>query len=229
MSENIKILVVDDNQINRQYFSMALNKFGFSVTLAKNGFEAVEAAKVFKFDMIFMDIRMPEMDGYEAATKIRNFPHHQLTPILAISAENMTDDNCHLFNSFILKPVSPTQLKISIEKFCLRDIEVLEIFDKERALKYAYNDKEIMHKLIEMFLIELPEQMNLLEQSIKLSNTSECRNIIHKLRGSCKTCGAMVLDKNLDKLSQFINQNTHINAALERTKDSIYDFVNKFS
>lgn len=229
MSENIQILVVDDNQINRQYFSMALNKFGFNVSIAESGFEAIEFAKQNQFDLIFMDIRMPEMDGTETATKIRSLVSHHSTPILAISAENISENNSQIFNGFILKPVSPLQLKHSIEKFCSVEDEVLDVFDKEKALKYAYNDKDIMHKLIAMFLKELPEQLERLEESINISNPSESRHIIHKLRGSCQTCGAMVLNEDLKKLSLLINQNINIDDNLDKVRHSVSNYIDKFS
>ena len=228
MTEKLNILVVDDNQINRQYFSMALMKFGYSVTLAENGFEAIEQSKNKLFDLIFMDIRMPDMDGYETTNIIRCHELNKATPILAISAEEMPKENNQHFNGFILKPTSPRQLKQNVEKHCSFKNHKIEIFDKKQALSYAYNDDEIMQKLIAMFLNELPEQMKLLEYSIKSSNQHKCRQIIHKLMGSCQTCGAMALNEDLKKLSLLTDDNNRT-AALENTKASALDFVNQFS
>ena len=227
MSDNIHILVVDDNQINRQYFFMALNKFGYQVTLAENGFEAIDYANDTTFDIIFMDIRMPEMDGNQAASKIRKINKHKNTPILAISAESNTNKNSDLFNGFILKPVSPKQLKHNIEKFCKKEKPILKVYDQEKALKYTYNDKEILDKLIGMFLKDIPLQITLLKQSINQKDYNECHQIIHKLRGSSTTFGAMELDDELKNLSKMlINDESQIKQSVIKLESAVTQFIN---
>ncbi|MFK8010512.1 MAG: response regulator [Marinicellaceae bacterium] len=227
MQEKINILVVDDNQINRQYFTMALKKLGCEVTAVESGKKAVEAASKIDFSLVFMDIRMPEMDGYEASKRIKEFKNHYSTPILAISAETLVEETHNNFDGFILKPASPALLKENLEKFCILDNNI-KIFDQEQALNYAYGDDEIMHKLIKMFINELPIQMNLLEQSIKISNSVESRNIIHKIRGSCQTCGAMALESNLKTLSSQLNNQTNANNAFTETQKSVGKFISQF-
>lgn len=227
MTKKINILVVDDNQINRQYLSMALKKFGYDVTLAENGLIAIEEAKIQQFDLIFMDIRMPEMDGYEATEKIRSFNANLSIPIIAVSAEENQKDQFKLFNGYILKPISPSQLKLTVEKFCQTAEFKFKVFDKNQALKYSYNDNEILQKLIKLFLKDLPIQMNLLEQSIKSSNHIETNNIIHKLMGSSQTCGAKALNEDLKTLSKLNKQNSSLDFSFEKTKLSVIKFINQ--
>jgi len=225
MSKNINILVVDDNHINRQYFSMAIKKFGFEVSLAHDGFEAIELARAIPFDLIFMDIRMPEIGGDETATIIKTIHLNQDTPILAISAEEIPDEIQSIFNGFILKPASPKQLKHNIEMFCQPKNPTVAVFDRKQALKYAYNDSEIMQKLIKMFIKDLPTQMNLLEQSLLDTNIIESKNIIHKLRGSCKSCGAMAFDEDLKILAKTINKNLDVSSTIDKIRQSASHYI----
>ncbi len=85
----LNILLVEDSLVNQKLAVALLKKFGHSVTLAKNGIEAVEQALKAKFDVILMDIQMPEMDGFEATTRIRQSETEKQTPIIALTAHAM--------------------------------------------------------------------------------------------------------------------------------------------
>lgn len=212
------ILVVDDNFINRQYFSMALKKQGYSVELAENGHDAINQSKKQSYDIIFMDIRMPEIDGYETAKQIKSLPTNINTPIIATSAEKNELCGKQIFVDFILKPISPTQLKDCVKKHSKQNNQSNNntiIFDKEYALKYAYNDKKIMEKLNALFIQDFPIQLKFLSESFNHKNTNKCIEIIHKLRGSCLICGALDLDKKFENLSQLL-KNDNITFALKQ-------------
>lgn len=191
------ILIVDDNPINRQYFSMALKKANFNITLAEDGFEAIEYAKTTRYDLILMDIRMPELDGYETTKHIHQLPNHKSTPVLATSAEGLIEEKKSLFNDFLPKPISPKLLVSNIQKH----IDLNKTFDENSALAFSYNDKKIMHKLVTMFVNDLPKKMQLLASSIETDNIKSSTDIIHQIRGSCKICGAKDLDNKLRQLS----------------------------
>ncbi len=198
---NNQILIVDDNAINRQYFSMSLKKSGYTVSTVESGIDAISISNTEKFDIILMDIRMPGMDGYEAAKQIRQLKYHEFTPIIATSAEYISPENQNLFNDFLLKPISPRQLQNNIEKHCPTCIKTIVAFNLENALKYAYNDKQIMQKLITLFINELPKSLAQLEPMVNNKDNSASRELIHKIRGSCRTCGAEELDRFLAELN----------------------------
>jgi len=227
MSNQIHILVVDDNLINRQYFSMSLKKSGYQVSAVESGFAAIQKTKTTNFDLILMDIRMSGMDGYETAAQIRQLLQYKNTPILATSAENIPKEHEKVFNGFLLKPISPKQLTQMVEKYCQIIQTTAKIFNQDSALKYAYNDKQILHKLIALFIKDLPIQIKLLALNLKEANHVACRDIIHKIRGSCKTCGAESLDKQLEKLSQIIkNADPHqITESMHKTSGEVTDFI----
>ncbi len=201
MSHKQQILIVDDNHINRQFFSMSLKKANFEITIAEDGFKAIDLAKTNQYDLILMDIRMPEIDGYETANQIRLLTNYQEIPILATSAESLTKNKQQCFNDFLLKPISPKLLIKKVQDYCPESTSEPVVFDQQGALKYAYNDKEIMHKLIALFITDLPVQMSALDDCLLQQDKQPCVDIIHKIRGSCKACGAIELDRHLEKLS----------------------------
>lgn len=226
MSLKKHILIVDDNHINRQYFSMSLKKSGHKTTAVESGFEAILQAKKTIFDMILMDIRMSDMDGYETTSYIRELPHYNQTPILAVSAEPLSQSHQSTFNGFLLKPTSPKQLASAVDEYCIENNKQ-QIFNHNQALKYAYDDEKILSKLVELFIDDLPKQLSLIDQSLQNNNHQASKEIIHKLKGSCKTCGADLLDQQLDQLtSTILNQDqTAIDLQLELVNSCGHEFI----
>ena len=108
----VNILVVDDNQINQLVAKKILENLGATVTLAGDGPSALKSMDTKMFDMIFMDIQMPDMDGYETATAIRARNFHN--PIIALSA-NAFDEHIQKsidagMNGHLSKPFAPEQI-----------------------------------------------------------------------------------------------------------------------
>ncbi len=111
-----RLLLVEDNKVNQKVAMSMFRKMGFSPVLAENGVEAVEKVKEEKFDIIFMDVQMPVMDGLEASRIIRGLPHEgKKIPIVGLTANAMQHDreNCMQagMDFFISKPFSMQQLK----------------------------------------------------------------------------------------------------------------------
>jgi CheY-like chemotaxis protein/HPt (histidine-containing phosphotransfer) domain-containing protein len=226
MSNIIQILIVDDNIINRQYFTMSLNKHGYQCIAVESGFEAIKKIHEHSFNLILMDIRMPEMDGYQTTAKIRQISGYQETPIIATSAENVDKSYQAYFNEFLLKPISPMQLLNCINKYALHTGTLDNNFNQDIALKYAYNDHEIMQKLISMFVEDLPKQFTLLHDNFERGEFQTCCDIIHKIRGSCKSCGADRLDSQLVKLTEYLKSgdNKKINVSMKKTTHVMMDY-----
>jgi CheY-like chemotaxis protein/nitrogen-specific signal transduction histidine kinase len=121
------VLLVEDEPSNRTVITLLLETLGMRVTVAENGLEAVEKAKKVPFDIIFMDIKMPKMNGDEAAKILRQ--NGVIIPIIALSAGTPSDigddDIKNLFDSFLAKPVDSRKLHDTICNY-LPDIEVLK-------------------------------------------------------------------------------------------------------
>ncbi len=120
--KQLSVLIVEDQLINRKIIFQLLKRKGHKITSAENGKIALEKAKSEKFDMIFMDIQMPEMDGLEATKLIRKFEKDNKThtPIIAMTAHAMKGDKevCLAagMNHYITKPINPAELYSVIEK-----------------------------------------------------------------------------------------------------------------
>ncbi len=119
---SLHILVAEDNQVNQKIAVAMLGKMGHRVTLAWNGVEAVTKWGVGNFDLIFMDVQMPEMDGLGAARQIRSEEHANGThiPIIAMTANAMSGDRERCLASgmddYVSKPVSRRSLEEAIER-----------------------------------------------------------------------------------------------------------------
>ena len=121
-----KALLAEDNKINQMVASELLKIMEVEVTVANNGIEAVEAVKKNTFDVILMDIQMPEMDGLTATQMIRNLgkPETDKLPILAMTANAAdTDYQKSLdvgMNDHLTKPIDPEKLRVALEKWIVR-------------------------------------------------------------------------------------------------------------
>ena len=122
-----RVLVVEDNHMNRKYISTLLKKWQVDYQMAHNGLEGVEMARLERFDMILMDIQMPVMDGYEATITIRNTANQNRdTPIIALTASAMLSQKDKAFkagmNDYVSKPFKPSQLFEKMQEHCCHKV-----------------------------------------------------------------------------------------------------------
>jgi PAS domain S-box-containing protein len=122
-----RILVVEDNEINQEIARELLQKVGMVVTVASLASEAFKALEEQKFDLVLMDIQMPEMDGLEATRHIRSFEQFATLPIVAMTAHAMESDRelslAAGMNDHLTKPINPATLYQAITQWIVRDLE----------------------------------------------------------------------------------------------------------
>lgn len=123
--KGLKVLIVEDNMVNQKVLELMLKKEGLGVCIAENGLECIDILKGSDFDIIFMDIQMPVMDGLTATKKIRDGEAGESKkhiPIVAVTAHtsSIEEINCMEagMNDFMTKPVSQDMLKIIVKKYC---------------------------------------------------------------------------------------------------------------
>jgi signal transduction histidine kinase/DNA-binding response OmpR family regulator/HPt (histidine-containing phosphotransfer) domain-containing protein len=126
------VLVVDDVEINREVLGITLEKHGHRVTMANNGLEAVDQYKQLKFDIIFMDMQMPVMDGYGAVRQIRELEAENAatrTPIVAMTAYAMQGDREKCLaagtDGYLSKPARPAEILATLAQFTRGRIAVI--------------------------------------------------------------------------------------------------------
>jgi CheY-like chemotaxis protein len=123
-----KVLVAEDNLVNQQVALAFLSAGGLHATIAANGIEAVEWVKKQPFDVVLMDMQMPDMDGLQATRAIRQLPHGRRLPIVAMTAGAMEDDRqlCLAagMDDHVAKPIDPKELVEALLTWVPRGREV---------------------------------------------------------------------------------------------------------
>jgi PAS domain S-box-containing protein len=149
-AQSCRILLVEDNPINQKVAVKLLSKAGFSVDTANNGVEALQALQSGSYQMILMDVQMPEMDGFEATLRIRNsgMPYQDI-PIIAMTAHALKGDREKCLeagmNDYVSKPINADELFNVIQKWSLKESNRAESIEKASHR----GEKEAGVKLIE--------------------------------------------------------------------------------
>jgi len=204
VSQNLKILLVEDMQININIAKQFLNKMGHEAIAAMNGKEALTILSKNHFDLVLMDVEMPEMNGLEATQRIRNGEagsKNSEIPVIAMTAHALSEFKEDCFNSgmndFISKPVNFYELGIILKKYCSSSQDTLikiekkhietsdKIVDRERAITCLDGDEELFNIVCYSFLNDLPVILNKLNESINKKDYKDIRYHAHTLKGLC--------------------------------------------
>jgi PAS domain S-box-containing protein len=208
----LNILLAEDNLINQKLAKKLLEKQGYTVQIANNGLEAVALFEQQKFDLILMDFQMPEMNGLEATTKIREIEQQQNAdcriPIIAMTANAMKEDKERAINAgmdaYVPKPINVQELLTEINRFfpTSRDQThtVKTVIDKtvcnwETALARLGGETEILEMLSNLFLEEYISYITAIKNALDAKDGTCLQRELHTLRGVCATLGAEKLEK----------------------------------
>ena len=196
--QGIQVLMVEDNEINQDVLNEMLHTVGMIVTIANNGIEAINYLKYNDFDIVLMDIRMPDMDGYETTSEIRKIKSFKELPIIAVTASAMVDDieRCILasMNDYISKPINKVLLFQTMAKWInKRDLHILgnkssrQYYSEEAKNESIKMEKEVFQNLegidVKIALDRLGGNQHLLYKLlIKFHNNQ--KSVIDKIRHS---------------------------------------------
>ncbi|RYU96867.1 PAS domain-containing hybrid sensor histidine kinase/response regulator [Emticicia agri] len=207
-----QVLVAEDNAMNQKYISNLLNKWNIPFIIAPDGKKAVELAQQQTFDIILMDIQMPNMDGYEATIHIRNTENlNKKTPIIALTASAMIDQKNRAMavgmNDFISKPFTPNHLLGTIQEYLnAKKAPAKEVvsstggkIELNRAcLTEMYgNDKEYAADMFQTFLTEVVPDFGTLQGAITNEDWENLAKAVHKLKPTLAMVGLTELEKRM--------------------------------
>jgi len=202
----MRVLLAEDNRINQLLAVKMLEKRGHSPVVAGNGREAIMAFERERFDVILMDIQMPEMDGLEAAAEIRQKERGTggHVPIIALTAHAMREDRERCLDvgmdAYLAKPFSPGELFETIEKLSPMPVapkfplettaQESKTFDKAALLARVGADRSVLRELIDLFLGEYPRLLDDLRKSVRAGSAKELAVAAHTLRGALSAVSA---------------------------------------
>ncbi|MEO9481978.1 MAG: PAS domain S-box protein [Ekhidna sp.] len=218
-----KILLVDDNDVNRKVASSIMIKSGCQIDEAYDGFHAIEKVKEENYDLIFMDIQMPKMDGIKATQEVRKLEFGGNTPIIAMTAYSMEEDRERFLNAglddYLAKPIKAEMLIDKIKKWVdFKPIEVSidSIVEKAEDLVINQNTLNQLAKfggqeLIEATLLEFEEEAVQLvkntEKYLKVKDYEKMRGELHTLKGNSGTLGVEKLSKQAADIEKRLKEN----------------------
>jgi polar amino acid transport system substrate-binding protein len=226
------VLLVEDNIINQQVAQEILEGMGLLVYTVNNGQEAIDALSQHSYDLVLMDLQMPEMDGYEATRRIRSDAKHEQLPVIAMTAHAMADERERCLeagmNEHVPKPIDPVHLhkilsqwlkpattqstKQSARRSQPDDIELpanLPGIDLHWGLERIGGNKQLYLNLLTEFVTNHGQDLTALKASLQQSDIDGARRILHTLEGVSGNIGANTLQQAAKALhSDLVKENT---------------------
>jgi PAS domain S-box-containing protein len=218
--KNIKVLVVEDMALNQLLMKTLLDDFGFERDIASNGKIAIEKLQSKSYDIILMDLQMPEMNGFEATDYIRNKMNSKI-PIIALTADVTTVDlaKCKAvgMNDYIAKPVDERLLYNKI--LCLVKKPILikynednmngngqgkkvRCIDLDSLIRRTKSDPKLMMEMISLYLEQTPPLISAMKQSLHDKDWHSLYTTVHKMIPSFSIMGISTDFENMAKQVQ---------------------------
>ncbi len=211
-----KILLVEDNPVNQRLAVKLLQKAGHQVQTANNGRMACEMVEQGSFDLILMDVQMPEMDGFEATAKLRARPELAHLPIIAMTAHALAGDRERCLaagmDDYITKPLKVEDLSAAISRWVKHNmpqphVQEIEPVDLPALQKLTDGDNEFLQELVELFLADAPERLARLQAAVAASSAKDIRSEAHGLKGSSGNLAANLLQQQMADIEMLAVKN----------------------
>jgi PAS domain S-box-containing protein len=231
--KNIKVLVVEDIALNQLLMKTLLDDFGFERDIVANGRLAIEKLKTKSYDIILMDLQMPEMNGFEATEYIRNKLNSKI-PIIALTADVTTVDlaKCKAvgMNDYIAKPVDerllyskivglvkkPVPAKTGVSKIDLN--KKPKCIDLDYLIHRTKSNPKLMMEMISLYLEQTPALILIMKQSLRNKDWQALYSAVHKMIPSFSIMGISTDFENMAKKVQEY-------ASTQQQTDGIPDLV----
>ncbi|MFT0028036.1 two-component sensor histidine kinase BarA [Salmonella enterica] len=222
------VMAVDDNPANLKLIGALLEDKVQHVELCDSGHQAVDRAKQMQFDLILMDIQMPDMDGIRACELIHQLPHQQQTPVIAVTAHAMAGQKEKLLsagmNDYLAKPIEEEKLHNLLLRYKpganvaarLMAPEPAEFIfnpnatlDWQLALRQAAGKPDLARDMLQMLIDFLPEVRNKIEEQLVGENPNGLVDLVHKLHGICGYSGVPRMKNLCQLIEQQLRSGVH--------------------
>ncbi|NWJ49957.1 MAG: response regulator [Bacteroidetes bacterium] len=234
--KNIKVLVVEDIPLNQLLMKTILDEYGFERDVAENGLIAIEKLKEKSFDIVLMDLQMPEMNGFEATDYIRHTMNSNI-PIIALTADVTTVDlaKCKSvgMNDYIAKPVDERLLYSKIVGLVKKPLIVehsvldengavvckkIKCIDLEYLMQRTKSNPVLMMEMISLYLKQIPPLISAMNQSFQDKDWASLYSAVHKMIPSFSIMGISIDFENMAKKVQDY-------ASTQKQADGIHELV----
>ena len=206
----LRILIAEDNQVNQTFLQRLLERMGHLVAIAANGIEAVHCYESAEFDLIFMDVQMPEMDGYTATANIRELEKEKgkHIPIIAMTAYALKGDREKCLaagmDDYLSKPARIAEIESAIERAKGDTLPIVvgetkgrqkpsvpehAYWDRAAALDRLGGDESLLNELIDLFFNDYPALAAKLAEALARGDIASLREPAHTLKGSLRYLG----------------------------------------
>lgn len=248
ISPDCKILAVDDNLSNLKLIQTLLEDLGIETTTASSGAMALNILEDQVFDLIFMDIQMPQLDGLETTQMIRSKINHPRAriPVVALTAHAMANERDHLLKSgmddYLTKPIDEQMLIQTIYKWTgiesrssisnykvetLIQVDKLSTIDISLALKRANGKPNLAFDMFNSLIEQLESDRSRLSDLLISKNYKELLERVHKIHGACHYCGVPNLKQNAKSFEILLKQEqvAKYQSSLENINNAIDDII----
>ncbi|HZC14152.1 MAG TPA: response regulator, partial [Thermoleophilaceae bacterium] len=196
---DLRLLVAEDNAVNRQLALALLRRLGYDADVVENGREVLDALERERYDVVLMDVQMPELDGLEATRQIRERRGSSDAPrIIAMTANAMEGDRDECLaagmDDYLSKPIRPEELARALAR--CRPARADDVLDDAALGKLVSSlgggdeGREAVGELVEMFLVDAAAQMATLHGAVEQRDAEAARRTAHTLKSSGATFGA---------------------------------------
>lgn len=194
---SLNILLAEDDAVNQKMTKLMLEKWGHTVTVTKTGKDTLDVYNSEHFDLVLMDIKMPDMDGTEVTASIREMEKHKDSniTIIALTACASKNDRQQCLaagmNDFVSKPVDFEELFYKIEKatgqffkFTKSDDNFSEVIDKKRLFNHFDGDGKLLRAIVEPFINDCPKMLAEIHKALADNNSKALERAAHTLKGT---------------------------------------------
>ncbi len=225
MLEPVNVLLVEDNEMNQMLAQKVLSKWGFKIDVAENGKQGIEKLSSNEYDIVLMDIQMPEMDGYDATTFIRKNmqPPKSGIPIIAMTAHAIAGEaeKCIALgmDDYISKPFSQKMLYEKMDRLLKKkhhdgiSVDSLETngngTSEEKYIDLSYlteisdGNKEFIQQMIRAFLLQTPTMLEDMTKFLEEKKWSDLRAVVHKMKPSIEFVGILSIKETVQNLEKY--------------------------